>query len=139
MSAPSPRAVQPPGWPRPSGYSNGMAARGEVLAVAGQIGWDEQQRLVSTEFGPQFRRALENVIAVVRAAGGQATDVVSMTIYVTDVADYRADVAQLGLAWREVVGRHFPAVALVQVAGLLEPGARVEIQALAVLAGKEPP
>lgn len=129
----SSRSILPPGWPRPKGYSNGMAARGEVLAIAGMIGWDAQERLVSPEFVPQFRQALDNVRAVVVAAGGAPEHIVSLTIYVTDKRQYCATLAEVGKIYREVLGRHFPAMALVQVADLLEPGALVEIQGLAVL------
>ncbi len=126
------RTLQPPGWPRPRGYANGMAARGEVIAVAGQVGWDERGVLVGPEFAPQFERALANVTAVVREAGAAPEDIVSLTIYVTDRTEYIASLAAVGEAYRRVVGRHYPAMALVEVAGLLEPGAKVEIQALAV-------
>ena len=127
------RTITPPGWPRPRGYSNGMAARGELLAVAGMIGWDAQERLVSDEFVPQFRQALANVRDVVLAAGGQPGDIVSLTIYVTDKREYIAALSEVGAAYRELLGRHYPAMALVQVAALLEDRAKVEIQALAAL------
>lgn len=135
---PGPRVIQPPGWSRPRGYSNGMAARGELLAIAGQIGWDERERLVSREFLPQWEQALRNVAAVLHAAGGQPSHLVSLTIYVTDKREYLAAGAELGRVYREVMGKHFPAMALVQVADLLEDGARVEIQALAVLPDAAP-
>jgi len=127
------RTILPPGWPRPKGYSNGVAARGEVLAIAGMIGWDAQERLVSPEFVPQFRQALENVRAVVDAAGGAPEHILSLTIYVVDKRQYCASLAEVGRVYREVLGRNFPTMALVQVADLLEPGALVEIQGLAVL------
>ncbi len=127
------RTIQPEGWPRPKGYSNGMAARGELLAVAGQVAWDENEEIVSPEFGAQFRRALQNVVDVVRTAGGQPSDLISLTIYVTDKDVYESCLAQIGAAYREIVGKHYPAMALVQVAALLEKGAQVEIQGLAVL------
>ncbi|MEM9458873.1 MAG: RidA family protein [Myxococcota bacterium] len=129
----SSRVVQPPGWPRPRGYSNGMAARGEVLAIAGQIGWDERETLVSIEFLPQFEQALRNVAAVLEAAGGQPEHLISLTLYVTDKHQYLAAGAALGKTYRAVLGKHYPAMALVQVAALLEDGALVEIQGLAVL------
>jgi enamine deaminase RidA (YjgF/YER057c/UK114 family) len=127
--------VEVPGWPRPKGYNNGvLAAPGRLLFVAGQIGWDEREKLVSELFLPQFRRALENVVAVVRAAGGAADDVCRVTIYVKDKAQYTADLKAVGLAYREVMGRTWPAMSLVEVRDLLEPGALVEIEATAVIA-----
>lgn len=128
-----PRIIQPEGWPRPRGYSNGMAARGEILAIAGQIGWDEREKLVSSEFGPQFRQALSNVLAVVTAAGGEPVHLISLTIYVTDKREYLGDLKAVGAAYRALMGPHYPSIALVQVSNLLEPGAKVEIQGLAVL------
>jgi len=125
--------VQPPGWPKPRGYSNGMRARGEVVAIAGQIGWNERGELVSDVFAEQFERAMANVVAVVKAAGGKAEDLASLTIYVTDRTEYLGALSEVGEAYRRVVGRHYPAMALVMVAGLLDPGAKVEIQGLAVL------
>jgi len=127
------RTVQPEGWLRPSGYANGMAARGELLAIAGMIGWDEHEKLVSTEFLPQLEQALRNVVAVVEAAGGQAQHLISLTLYVTDKQLYLAAGAELGKTYRAVMGKHFPTMALVVVADLLEDGALVEIQGLAVL------
>jgi len=127
------RSVLPDGWPRPSGYANGMAGTGEVLAVAGQIGWDKDGRIVSDDFVAQFRQALANVVAVVTAAGGVAEDIVSVTVYVVDKVEYTGSLADVGRVWRDVVGRHFPAMALVQVVGLVEDRAKVEIQALALL------
>lgn len=128
-----PRIVSPEGWKRPRGYANGMAARGELLAVAGQIGWNAQEQFESLDFVDQFKTALANVVAVVEAAGGAATDIISLTIYVTDKGEYIADHKRVGAAYREVLGKHFPAMALVEVAALLEDRAKVEIQALAVL------
>jgi enamine deaminase RidA (YjgF/YER057c/UK114 family) len=114
-----------------------MRARGEFLAVAGQIAWDAQARLVPGGFAAQFEQALANVVAVVRAAGGAPEDLVSLTVYVTDRAEYVGEIKAVGEAYRRVMGKHFPAMALVQVAGLLEVGAKVEIQGLAVLGAKE--
>ena len=128
-----PRTILPDGWQRPRGYANGMAAHGELLAVAGQIGWNAQEQWDSLEFGPQFRQALANVVAVVEAAGGQVSDIVSLTIYVTDKREYIAQIDQVGAAYRELFAKHFPAMALVGVNELLEDRAKVEIQALAVL------
>ena len=127
------RVVQPEGWRRPRGYSNGMAARGEFLAIAGMIGWDADEQLVSDDFVGQFHQALANVVATVVAAGGQPSDIISLTIYVTDKREYIASLREVGQAYRALLGRHYPAMALVQVAALLEPRAKVEIQGLAVL------
>ncbi|MCX4242896.1 RidA family protein [Paraliomyxa miuraensis] len=135
----SPRVIQPDGWPRPRGYSNGMAARGEVLAIAGQIGWDEREQPVSREFLPQWEQALRNVAAVLHAAGGHPSDLVSLTIYVTDKRQYLAAGPEIGRSYREILGKHFPTMALVQVADLLEDWALVEVQGLAVLASSPPP
>lgn len=128
--------IQPPGWAAPKGYSNGVLAPAgsRLLAVAGQIAWDAEQRLVGREdFALQFRTALANVVAVVRAAGGGPEHLLQLTIYVTDKRAYLACTRELGAAWKELVGRHYPAMALVEVADLLEEGAQVEIQALAAL------
>lgn len=129
----SPRVIQPDGWKRPRGYSNGMAARGELLSIAGMIGWDGQERFASDEFLPQFEQALRNVVDVVEAAGGSASDIISLTIYVVDKHRYIASGRELGRVYREVMGKHYPTMALVQVAALLEDRAQVEIQGLAVL------
>lgn len=128
------------GWKPPRGYANGVLAPAgaRLLAVAGQIAWDGEQRLVSNDFAAQFRQALSNVVAVVRAAGGEPADLMSLTIYVVDKRAYVAALKDLGAIWKDVVGRHWPAMALVEVADLLEEGAQVEIQAWAALAaGKE--
>jgi enamine deaminase RidA (YjgF/YER057c/UK114 family) len=133
-----PDVVDSPELARPSGYSNGMRARGALLAVAGQVAWDRAGAIVSPDFVDQFGQALQNVCTVVRAAGGVPADLIALTIYVTDVAEYRAQLAALGRVYRTLMGRHFPAMTLVQVAALLEPGAVVEIQGLAVLPEERP-
>jgi len=133
-----PRTILPEGWQRPRGYANGMAARGELLAVAGQIGWNAKEQFETEQFVGQFRQALANVVAVVEAGGGAPRDIVSLTIYVTDKREYVAEIKQVGAAYRELLGKHFPAMALVEVAGLLEDRAKVEIQALAVLGQGDP-
>lgn len=130
------RTIEPEGWKSPRGYSNGVLVEGgRLLFVAGQIAWDAEQRLVGHgDFAVQFRQALANVVAVVRAAGGAPEHLASLTIYVTDKAAYLAERRAVGDAYRELLGRHYPAMALVQVADLLEDGALVEIQAVAALA-----
>lgn len=125
--------VQPEGWPRPKGYSNGMSARGRIVYVGGQIGWDTDYRFPHEDFVGQFGTTLDNVLAVVAAAGGSPGDVVKMTVFVTDLDAYRSAARELGQVWRDRFGKHFPAMALVGVAGLVDPRAKVEIEAIAVL------
>jgi enamine deaminase RidA (YjgF/YER057c/UK114 family) len=126
--------INPSRWGAPKGYSNGiLCGPGRLLFVAGQIGWGPDQTLVGDDFVAQFRQALANVRTVVEAAGGAPNHVGRLTIYVTDKAEYTADLSAVGAAYREVMGRHFPAMALVEVKGLLEPGAKVEIEATAVV------
>ena len=129
------KMVHPAGFPPARGYSNGISAHGRTLYVAGQVGWEADGTFATDELMPQFSRALDNVLAVVRAAGGEPHHVASMTIYVTDMAAYRAAAGGGGLAtaWRERMGRHYPAMALVAVSELVDPRARVEIQAVAVI------
>ncbi|MCA8938344.1 MAG: RidA family protein [Planctomycetes bacterium] len=128
-------AINPEGWAAPKGYNNGMILSGQrLLCVAGQIAWNAQQELVGKgDFPAQFRQALLNVLAVVEAGGGGAADIGKLTIYVTDKHAYLASIKDVGAAYRDVLGKNFPAMALVQVADLLEEGAMVEIEALAML------
>jgi enamine deaminase RidA (YjgF/YER057c/UK114 family) len=119
------------GWPAPRGYSNGRVGHGEPLHVAGQIGWTADGAFPDATLLGQFARALDNVLAVVRAAGGAATDIAAMTVYVTDIAGYRAIRRELGPIWRARMGTHYPAMALVGVAALVETSALVEISAVA--------
>jgi enamine deaminase RidA (YjgF/YER057c/UK114 family) len=126
------RILQPPGWKRPRGYSNGMLGEGRIVAVAGMIGWDEQGRFADG-LVPQVRQALLNVVAVLREAGGGPETVARMTWYVTDMSAYRGAGPALGPVWRETMGRHYPAMAVVGVTALVEALACVEIEALAIL------
>lgn len=130
--------INPASWAPAKGYSNGALVRGPTLYVAGQIGWNERQEFETDDLGEQFAQALDNVLAVVRAAGGAPSDVAKMTVYVTDLDAYRAGVRAIGAAWRARFGKHFPAMALVAVSGLLEPRAKVEIETIAALAEREP-
>jgi len=125
--------VNPASLAPPRGYSHGMKGAGEVLFVAGQVGWDGQGRMVTGGFVAQFAQALDNVLAVVRAAGGGPASVARLTLYVTDKREYRAQQREVGEAYRRLMGKHFPAMALVEVRGLLEDDARVEIEAVALL------
>jgi enamine deaminase RidA (YjgF/YER057c/UK114 family) len=120
---------------RPRGYTNGLLTTPDVrlLFISGQIAWDEQQLIVSTDFVEQFDRALRNVLAVVREAGGAPGGLARLVVYVTDKEEYRARTAEIGERWRALMGRHYPAMTLVEVKGLLEDGAKVEIEGIAVL------
>jgi enamine deaminase RidA (YjgF/YER057c/UK114 family) len=124
--------LQPPGWARPRGYANGVAADGRQVYVAGQIGWDGQQRFASDDFATQVRQALANVVAVLACAGAGPEHIVRMTWYVTSRDEYNAALTEIGASYRELIGRHYPAMSVVVVAGLLEPRAKVEIEATAV-------
>jgi enamine deaminase RidA (YjgF/YER057c/UK114 family) len=127
------RNIQPEGWPRPGGYSNGVAASGELLFVAGQVGWDETETMVSDDLVEQIRQALENVVTVLRAGGAGPEHVTRMTWYVIDLDDYKRRTGEVGGVYRTVMGSHYPAMSLVGVAGLVEDGALVEIEATAVI------
>ena len=127
------RFINPESWPKPRGYSNGILAEGRFLAVAGQIGWNEKGEFVSDQFLDQAIRALENVVEVVRAAGGTPQNIVRLTWYVKDRRDYIAVSNALGVAYKEIMGAFYPAMTLVEVASLLEERAKVEIEATAVL------
>ncbi|MDW8398004.1 MAG: RidA family protein [Acetobacteraceae bacterium] len=124
--------LQPPGWPAPKGYANGVMGHGRIICVGGQIGWDEQGRFAQG-FVAQAEQALANIVAVLKEAGAGPEHVARLTWYVTDLAAYRAAQRELGVAYRRVMGRNFPAMALVQVVGLVEPEALVEIEATAIL------
>ena len=129
------RALQPPGWARPRGYANGIVAQGRLVFVAGQIGWDAGQRLVEGGFVAQARQALANVVAVLHEAAAGPQHLVRLTWYVVDRREYLASLPALGAAYREVLGPHYPAMTAVEVAALIEDGARVEIEATAVVPG----
>lgn len=124
--------LQPPDWPAPRGYANGVMGEGRIVLVGGQIGWDAQGRFAEGFVG-QVQQALRNILAVLREAGGGPEHIGRLTWYVTDIAEYRASLKELGPAYRAIMGRHFPAMALVQVVALVEPEARVEIEATAIL------
>lgn len=125
--------LQPAGWAPPLGYANGVAADGRLIAVGGQIGWNAEQQFDSDDLVDQVRQTLANVVAVLAAGGAVPKHLVSLTWYVTDIEDYVARQKDVGRAYRETIGKHFPAMALVQVVRLVEPRAKVEIQAMAVV------
>jgi enamine deaminase RidA (YjgF/YER057c/UK114 family) len=127
--------INPDSLGAPSGYSHGLVAdtHGKLLFIAGQIAWDAQQKIVSNDFVEQFDRALANVVTVLRAAGGKPEHIVRLVIYVTDKIEYRERTREVGERYRKHLGKHFPAMVLVQVAGLLDDAAKVEIEGMAVL------
>lgn len=125
--------LQPPGWATPKGYSNGVVASGRQVYLAGQIGWNESQQLVSSRFAAQFRQALQNIVTLLAQAGGRPEHLVRLTWFVTNLDEYRAEMKDIGAAYRDVVGRHYPPMSVVQVVSLVELGAKVEIEATAVV------
>jgi enamine deaminase RidA (YjgF/YER057c/UK114 family) len=125
--------LQPPGWARAKGFSNGIAASGRLVFVAGQIGWTGECKWQARDFAGQFRQALLNVIAVLKEAQGKPEHIVRLTWYVLDKKEYLAALKELGAAYRELMGRHYPTMAVVQVSGLVEDEARLEIEATAVV------
>jgi enamine deaminase RidA (YjgF/YER057c/UK114 family) len=125
------RFLQPPGWPRPKGYSNGIAAAGATIFVGGQIGWDAAGNFAEG-LPAQVERTLANIVAVLAEAGAGPADITRLTWYLVDIEDYLAHQAEVGAAYRRVIGRHFPVMALVQVVRLVERQALVEIEATAV-------
>ena len=130
--------LQPPGWAQPRGYANGIAAEGRCVFVAGQVGWNAAGEFETDDFVGQVRQALANVVAVLAEAGGTPDQIARMTWYITDKAEYRAAMRDVGRVYREVIGAHYPAMTLVQVAALLEDRAKVEIEATAVLPSRLP-
>lgn len=129
------KVITPSHFPKPRGYSNGILAEGRSLLISGQIAWDKDARIVSPDFATQFLQALDNVIAVVREAGGATEHIAKLLVFVTDLDAYRAATRAIGEGWRARMGTYYPAMSLVKVAGLLEPGALVEIEGVAVLPG----
>lgn len=127
------KIIKPQGWKRPRGYSNGIEAEGRIIFIAGQIGWDENEKIVSNDITKQIHQALKNVVAVVREAGGKPHHITKMTWYVTNKEEYRAALHKIGEVYRKVIGEYYPAMALIPVPELLEDEAKVEIEAVAVI------
>jgi enamine deaminase RidA (YjgF/YER057c/UK114 family) len=128
------QVLQPPNWPRPRGYANGIATEGgKLVFIAGQIGWNDECVFVEKGFGGQFRQTLKNILAVLAQAGGKPEHLVRLTWYVVDKQEYLAAGAEVGAAYRELMGRNFPTMAVVQVVALVEDAARLEIEAMAVV------
>lgn len=125
--------LQPKGWKKPSGYSNGIKAEGEMVFVAGQVGWNQDREFVSNKLSDQVRQALENVVAILNEGHATPRHIVRMTWYVADLDEYRSAARELGTIYREVIGDHYPAMSLFEVSRLHDEGARVEIEATAVI------
>ena len=125
--------LQPQGWPRPKGYSNVISAQGRQIYISGQVGWDAEGRFASKQLAGQVKKALENIVAVLAAADGKPEHIVRLTWYVTSRDEYHAELREIGAAYREVMGKHFPVMSVVQVVALMEADAKVEIEATAVL------
>jgi enamine deaminase RidA (YjgF/YER057c/UK114 family) len=127
------KILQPPGWARPRGFSNGIAATGKMVFVAGQIGWTGEGVWQAKDFAGQFRQALKNTLAVLAEAGAGPGHIVRMTWYIVDKREYLGAIKEVGAAYREIIGRHYPAMAVVQVGALVEDEARLEIETTAVI------
>ena len=129
------QAVQPPGWARPKGYSNGVVASGRMVFVAGQVGWDNQEKFHSDDLVAQAEQSLTNIVAILAEAGAKPSDIVRMNWYLADKVEYNARLAEIGAVYRRIIGRHFPAMTALQVAGFVEVGAKLEIEVTAVIEG----
>ena len=127
------KVLQPEGWVKPVGYSNGVAAKGRLVFVAGQIGWNARGEFETDDFVGQFRQCLKNIVAVLAEAGAEPAHITSMTWYFIDKQDYLTKLKAIGAAYREVIGRHYPTMTAMQVAALIEDRAKIEIQAMAVV------
>jgi enamine deaminase RidA (YjgF/YER057c/UK114 family) len=127
------KVLQPEGWVKPVGYSNGVAAKGRLVFVAGQIGWNARGEFETDDFVGQFRQCLKNIVAVLAEAGAEPAHITSMTWYFIDKQDYLTNLKAIGAAYREVIGRHYPAMTAMQVAALIEDRAKIEIQAMAAV------
>ncbi|HET7315864.1 MAG TPA: RidA family protein [Sphingomicrobium sp.] len=127
------KALQPPGWPRPKGYSNGISAKGRMIFTAGVVGWDERETFGDETLHGQFAQALRNTLVILAEDGAGPQHIVRMTCYVTNRTEYLDSLDQIGTAWREIMGKVYPAMALVEVKGLVESAAKVEIETTAVV------
>jgi enamine deaminase RidA (YjgF/YER057c/UK114 family) len=127
------KTLLPPGWPRPKGYSNGISATGRLIATAGVVGWNEREEFETHDLAGQFRQVLLNTLAILAEDGAGPEHIVRMTWYVTDIPAYRSSLAEIGAAYKELIGKNFPAMAVVGVSALVEPKAKIEIETLAVV------
>ncbi len=127
------KTLLPPGWPRPKGYANGVSAKGRIVVTAGVVGWTAEETFESNNLAGQFRQVLVNTLAILAEDGAGPEHIVRMTWYVTDLAEYRFILKDIGASWRELIGKHYPAMAVVGVTGLVEPRAKIEIETMAVV------
>jgi len=127
------KILQLPGWPKPKGYSNGIVAKGRLVFVAGQVGWNAQEKFETSDFAGQARQALKNILAILAEAGAGPENICRMDWFLGDVKEYNASLKELGAAYREVIGKHYPVMTAVQVGGFVETGAKLEIEVTAVL------
>jgi len=127
------KIIQLPGWPKPKGYSNGIVAKGQLVFVAGQVGWNAQEKFETSDFAGQARQALKNIVAILAEAGAGPEHICRMDWFLGDLKEYNASLKELGAAYREVIGKHYPVMTAVQVGGFVETGAKLEIEVTAVL------
>jgi enamine deaminase RidA (YjgF/YER057c/UK114 family) len=127
------RALLPSGWPRPKGYANGISARGRIIVTAGVVGWNDEERFEHDDLAGQFRQVLLNIRAILAEDGAGPEHIVRMTWYVTDIPEYRASLKEIGAAYKELIGKNFPTMAVVGVTELVEPKAKIEIETIAVV------
>ena len=127
------QVLQPPGWAKPKGYSNGIATRGKLIFVAGQVGWDENEKMNSDTFAGQARQALKNIVAILAQAGAGPQHICRMNWYVADKKEYLGSLRELGAVYRELIGKNFPVMTALQVGGFVEDGAKLEIEVTAVI------
>ena len=127
------KILQPDGWPRPKGYSNGISAKGRMIFTAGVVGWDEHQSFPEYTVHGQFAQAIRNTLAILKEDGAGPEHIVRMTCYILDRAEYLRSADEIGVTWRELMGNHYPAMAMVEVKGLIESAAKIEIETTAVV------
>jgi len=127
------KLLQPPDWPRPKGYANGIAARGTLVCLSGIVGWNSEEKFVSNDFIGQVRQALQNIVAILKEAHARPEHIARMTWYVLDKQAYMSSGKEMGRIYREIIGSHYPAMSVVEVSGLVEANAQVEIEVTAVV------
>ncbi len=125
--------LQPTGWPRPKGYSNGVVASGKMVFLAGFVGWNEEEKFETDDFAGQARQAFQNIVSVLKVAGAGPEHIVRMTWFVSDKREYLASLKEIGAAYREIIGRHYPAMSVIEVSGFIEEGAKLEVETTAVI------